>query len=224
MGTERYFAGGKFSRPGSVPPKKRLSVPISFPALILLLLAFARCHGKKPDDLFSFRLPSVDGSLVELFSLRSNKATVFAFLAPDCPLSQNYTRTLNNLQDQFRADHFGFYAVISGDLYSEEEIVQFTRQYKINLPVLRDHDFSLADHFGAHVTPEAFVVAPDAQLAYRGAIDNWVGDLGQHRIATTEDYLSDALADIQKGRRVRVRETRPVGCFIEHKILSDNQG
>jgi hypothetical protein len=43
------------------------------------------------------------------------KAAIFVFLAPDCPLSQNYTLTLNNLAKDFEPKGIGFYGVFSGD-------------------------------------------------------------------------------------------------------------
>ena len=44
--------------------------------------------------------------------VQNHKATVFTFLAPDCPLSQNYALTLNTLDMQFKPMNVGFYGVI----------------------------------------------------------------------------------------------------------------
>jgi len=41
--------------------------------------------------------------------LQDKKAAVFVFLAPDCPLSQSYTLTLNNLAEDFEPKRVGFY-------------------------------------------------------------------------------------------------------------------
>ena len=58
--------------------------------ICLLASTLAGCHATvtKP-DLSSF--------------LNGHKAVVFVFLAPDCPLSQNYTLTLNELNSSFQA-------------------------------------------------------------------------------------------------------------------------
>src|SRR2546426_4819763 len=79
----------------------------------------------------------------------NHKASVFVFLAPDCPLSQNYTLTLNNLHAQFRDDDAGFYGVVAGDSFEKSEIDGFVKTYKVSFPVLHDRDFHLTDFFGA---------------------------------------------------------------------------
>lgn len=169
----------------------------------LLFLLLSACSGG----------PSLDFSL-----LKDKRATVFVFLAPDCPLSQNYTLTLNNLQAQFDEASVGFYGVIAGVHYSKEEVDEFVRTYKIIFPVLLDRDMGLADFFGAKATPEAFAVNPRGDILYRGAIDNWAVDLGQHRSVITGHYLMDALNSFIRSGDVQTKETRAVGCIIERNL------
>src|SRR6476620_10713418 len=78
-----------------------------------------------------------------------DKPAVFIFLAPDCPLSQSYTLTLNNLRTQFQASGMEFYAVFEADAGVDD----FVATYKLTLPVIHDRDFRLADFFGAMKTP-----------------------------------------------------------------------
>jgi hypothetical protein len=143
--------------------------------------------------------------------LKDKQAAVFVFLAPDCPLSQNYTRTLNDLRPQFQSNGIEFYAVFTGDAAVDE----FVATYKITFPVLHDRDYRLADFFGATKTPEAFAVDTQGRTFYQGAIDNWAPELGQHRTVITEHYLQDALSSFVQHREVEVKQTKAVGCFIE---------
>ena len=158
------------------------------------------------------RKGSLDFSL-----LGDKKAAVFVFLAPDCPFSQNYTLTLNDLQAQFAADSVAFYGVVAGTGFRKAEIDEFAQAYKIAFPVLPDRNFALADFFHAMKTPEAFVVNSRADLIYKGAIDNWAADFGRHRRTITEHYLLDALNSWIRGDEVPIKETEAVGCFIERK-------
>lgn len=144
-------------------------------------------------------------------SLKNKQGAVFVFLSPDCPLSQNYSPTLNHLRSQFQPNGIEFYAVFAG----KPVVDDFIATYKITFPVLMDSDFRLADFFGATKTPEAFVLDPQGNFIYKGAIDNRAPELGQQRTVITEHYLLDALDSILQHRNLRVKETPSVGCFIE---------
>jgi hypothetical protein len=149
--------------------------------------------------------------------LLNKKAAVFVFLATDCPLSQSYTLTLNNLGKDFEPKGIGFYGVFSGDAVSKTAIDEFVASYHVSFPVTLDTHGELADFFGASTTPEAFVTDPNGRTLYKGAIDNWAPELGQHRTVITQRYLYDALQSVQAGKPVQVKATQAVGCFIERK-------
>ena len=144
-------------------------------------------------------------------SLKNKPGAVFVFLSPDCPLSQNYSPTLTHLRSQFQPNGIEFYAVFAG----KPVVDDFIAAYKITFPVLMDSDFRLADFFGATKTPEAFVLDPQGNFIYKGAIDNRAPELGQQRTVITEHYLLDALNSILQHENLRVKETPSVGCFIE---------
>jgi hypothetical protein len=152
-----------------------------------------------------------DPAIVEY--LKDKDAVVFAFLAPDCPLSQSYTLTLNKLRDQFRNDRIEF----QGVFMSEAGVDDFVTTYKIAFPVSIDGDFRLAGHFGATVTPEVFLVDSSGKTLYKGAIDDGAPELGQHRTVVTQTFLLDALSHFVRHEEIRPDETRAVGCFIEKK-------
>jgi hypothetical protein len=166
-----------------------------------VLLSVAACRGRNASPVQEL--------------LGNKRAAVFVFLATDCPLSQSYTLTLNQLDTQFHSDDVGFYAVFSGSRVTSAAVDDFVRAYKINFPSVRDSDLKLAHFFGATKTPEVFSVDPKGNVFYKGAIDNWAPELGQHRTVITEHYLSDALNNFLAHRTVQVQQTNAVGCFIE---------
>src|SRR5215467_9636145 len=81
--------------------------------------------------------------------LQNKKAGVFVFLAPDCPLSQNYTLTLNNLEKEFNSDGVSFYGVFSGVGITRAAMDGFVATYHLSFPVILDEDFKIDDFFGA---------------------------------------------------------------------------
>jgi len=168
----------------------------TFAAVLVLLVA---CGKNSPEAIDQY--------------VRDKRAAVFVFLATDCPLSQSYSRTLNDLRAQFVADGVEFYGVFPG----ESAVDDFVATYKITFPVVVDRSFQLTDFFGATKTPEAFAVDADGRSIYKGAIDNWAPELGQHRTVITEHYLLDALRSLVHHENIRVRETPAVGCFIERR-------
>jgi len=156
------------------------------------------------------------GNPVESF-LQNKKAGVFVFLAPDCPLSQNYTLTLNNLEKEFNSYGISFYGVFSGGGITSQAMDDFAATYHLSFPVMLDADSRIGDFFGATATPEAFLTDPKGHVLYKGAIDNWAPELGQHRAVITQHYLYDALGSVRANKPVQVKETQAVGCFIERK-------
>jgi peroxiredoxin len=147
--------------------------------------------------------------------LQNKKAAVLVFLAPDCPLSQNYTLTLNQLHAEFQGGGIEIYGLVPGASFKKGEIDEFTKKYNVAFPVSSDRDLELADFFGATKTPEAFVVTPDGKTLYKGAIDNWAVNLGEHRRIITEHYLRNVLDNVREGRAIPYSETTAIGCFIE---------
>jgi thiol-disulfide isomerase/thioredoxin len=149
--------------------------------------------------------------------LQGKRAAAFIFLSPDCPLSQNYTLTLNNLHKEFVAGGIEFYGVFSGEGASKAGMDDFVATYRVSFPVTLDAESKIADFFGAMKTPEAFLTDAKGQIIYKGAIDNFAPELGQHRTVVTENYLLDALTSVRENKPIKVTQTQAVGCFIERK-------
>lgn len=184
-------------------------------ASVMVLFLAACDRTPRVSRIFSVEIGTAAGSDLDLSSLRDDPVSVFAFLAPDCPLSQNYTLTLSQLAEKFAPDGVRVYGVISGGWFDEKEVDDFVRTYGIDFPVLMDDDYVLADLFGAMVTPEAFAMDPGGRVLYGGAIDNWAGELGQHRTVITEHYLRDAIASILSGGFPEITKTQAIGCYLE---------
>jgi peroxiredoxin len=146
--------------------------------------------------------------------LENRAGAVFVFLAPDCPLSQSYTSTLNDIHAQFEAQHIEVYGVFAGARASAGAD-EFAKTYRLRFPVLQDQDFRMANFLGAQQTPEAFLLDAAGSIVYSGAIDNRAPELGQQRTVITAMYLLDALNSLVGHRHSPNRRIPAVGCFIE---------
>ena len=69
--------------------------------------------------------------------------------------------------------------------------------------------------YGAKTTPHMFIVSPQGTLIYNGAIDDKPStDAGD--IATSKNYVSQALTEALSGKPVSVASTAPYGCSVKY--------
>ncbi len=161
------------------------------------------------------KLQTLEGRDTLLSSLMRNKASVFIFLAPDCPLSQSYTLTLNELSKIYLKNNILFYGIFPGTMYCIEKIKYFRQKYLIEFPILLDTNYTLTHLCNATITPEAFVIDSTGTILYSGRIDNWAYEVSKKRAQITEHDLQDALESIVNNKPIAVAKTKAVGCFIE---------
>ena len=151
------------------------------------------------------------------FSSAAEKSiTITVFLGIDCPVSQKYITTLNSIYTSFKDRTEIEWIFIIPENVKKSKLKAFAKEYKIKFPL----ESSLtrkksAAYYEATVTPEVFVEKKGRTL-YKGAIDNWFYELGKYRQQVTENYLIDALESVLRNQEPIIKETTPVGCFIQH--------
>ncbi len=181
--------------------------------LVLFNLLIVICS--QAQEISGIELETIDGQkIIPKEDIAKQKATVFVFYSPECPLTQNYTLTINGFTEEYTKEDIKFYVVISGEDFSEKEIKLFASTYKLQQQILLDPDYKLAKALDAKVTPEVFLLNPKQELLYRGAIDNWAIKLGSKRVKITEFYFRDAVESFLKGEAIDVAYQKAVGCFI----------
>lgn len=180
-----------------------------------IILFFSSCEKK---SIYSAELEDVNQSDFDLRKIKSDEYQLFFFLSPQCPLSENYTKSINEICKYLDTANWRiqYYVVIPTSNYSNQETKGFISNYKIYPQVILDKKCELAKILGASATPEVFLLNAKNDVLYSGAIDNWAVDLGQKRQVITERYLMDALDAVENGKAVPVKRTEPVGCFIEY--------
>ncbi len=166
-------------------------------------------------DLLQMQLPTVHGQSYALSAVAEQELSVFFFLAPECPLCENYAVTIKELRQKFSREKVSFYGIFAGDTYSPSEITLYMARFQLPVKALKDPDYKLTEHFEASVTPEVFVVNAKGEVLYQGKIDNWIAALGKKRLQATRFYLADALTASLAGREITTPKTEAVGCLIE---------
>jgi peroxiredoxin len=185
----------------------------SLTLLLLLLLSFPGVYAQ--EDFFSNKLVNLDNNTIRFSDFKKNKATVLVFLLSDCPASQDYTRTLEQLSLQFSEKGVQFIGIFPGNFAADEELREFRRQYKITFPLLKDPDMNFARKLGAGTVPSCFLFDSKGALIYKGRIDDWLYSLGKKRQVITKHELRDAISGLLQNLPVKVKETKPIGCILE---------
>jgi thioredoxin-related protein len=181
---------------------------------LILSVSIFGCD-KKIKEYSDIKVEDNNGETLALTTLEG-EWIVYAFLSPECPLSENYTRTLMQFQDSLLDEDVLFYYVFPGIFYPKQQIQVFAENYGMPLDrFLYDKEYLLRDYCAASTTPEVFLIDKNGKIFYSGAIDNWAITLGKQRQVISEHYLGDAINEVLQGKEVSVSKTRAVGCIIE---------
>ena len=160
-----------------------------------------------------FSLNNVAGQKVSLEDHRDAKATVVVFVGAECPLVQQYLPRVAEISQQFEKQGAAVLCINSNVQDSPSEMLAFARKLNTTLPILMDPGAKVADAFGAHRTPEAFVLDKDHVIRYRGRIDDQF-EIGVQRPRATRSDLVTAIEEVLAGKTVSVPETKVIGCII----------
>lgn len=145
-------------------------------------------------------------------SMAKEPAVLF-FVSPFCPTTKSFMTEINQIASDY-ADKVRFYLVHSDPDVTPEVALQHAEMSAVKMTVLLDSEQKLARHAGARITPEVVVYSPQAELLYRGRInDLYLGPTKRQRAATTRD-LRDALEAIFSGQPVPEPQHEAQGCKI----------
>lgn len=139
---------------------------------------------------------------------------LFVFLSPECPLCKNYTKALNKINNDFSADSVRVIGVISGKAYSALDVKDFKNEFAVNFQLFIDPAMKLTTYLQATITPEVVLINDKGKLIYRGAIDDWVTELGKNKLRPEKEYLRLAVTQYINHQPISIKKTRPKGCYI----------
>ena len=150
---------------------------------------------------------------------------VLIFLAPLCPICQNMTFDLRQIEEDFADEPVEFVGVFPNESTTQAQIDAFQATYGLSMSLCLD-TLALADALGAMWTPEAFVLNAQDSVVYQGRINDRYFAPGKRKPKTRKRDLDAALRDCLAGRDVAMPRTDAVGCPIEGRTLpkQENSG
>jgi thiol-disulfide isomerase/thioredoxin len=162
----------------------------------------------------AFSLQDAKGITHTAAELGREKATVFIFVATDCPNSNTYAPILARLYREYSPRGVTFFNVYSDPAETASTVRKHDADYQVPFAALLDPQQTLARETGARSTPEVVILGPAGQELYRGRVDNRFIEPGKTRYQPTENDLDEALGAILNGKAVPHAVTRTIGCAI----------
>ena len=144
---------------------------------------------------------------------RDGRMNLIVLLSPDCPMSVNYTLTLNQINEKF-SEQVQITGIVPGSTVQDGEVNRFCDAYKLTFPLLMDKNMTAVRLIKGEVTPEAFLFNTEGILIYKGAIDNWLTDLGKRKQKPDKFFLQDAILNTMNGIPVTVPYVKAQGCLV----------
>ncbi len=140
-----------------------------------------------------------------------------------CPYTQKHYNSGNmqKLQKLWTSKGVVWFTVISsapgeqGYVTAAQENDYVKRMGAAPTAVLLDPKGDLGHLYGAKTTPQMFVINPQGQLIYEGAIDDKPTP-EQSDIAGATNYVTAALEESMAGKPVAMATSRPYGCSVKY--------
>ncbi len=161
-----------------------------------------------------FSLRDSTGAVHTSAELERAKATIFIFVATDCPNSNTYAPVLARLYREYSGRGVNFFGVYSDPAENAASVHKHDADFAIPYPALLDPRQTLARETGARSTPEVVIVDHEGRELYRGRVDNRFIAPGKTRYQPTENDLDEAVAAILDGKPAPHPVTRTIGCAI----------
>lgn len=166
-----------------------------------------------PHTIAGFELKDAAGNAVTVAAQSQPQLTVVCFLGTECPLARLYGPRLSKLADEFGKQNVRFLGVNSNVQDSPKEVGEFTKEYRITFPILKDPGNQIADRFGARHMAEVFVLDQTLAVRYHGRVDDQYQP-GVMRQAPTRNDLRIAIEELLAKKPVNVARTETTGCTI----------
>jgi peroxiredoxin len=165
-----------------------------------------------------FQLKGVDGKTYSLADYKG-KVVVLEWVNPHCPFSDRHARekTMTELAKQHgEVVWLGINSTNprSGDFEKPADYQAYLQSEGIAYPVLYDESGTTGHAYGARTTPHMFIVDPQGQIAYNGAIDD--DPSGRKAKPERVNYVGNGLNAERNGAKPDPATTKPYGCSVKY--------
>lgn len=192
---------------------KRFSTMLLLP--VLLLLATASHADDYLKTIKEFSLTDQRGVTHTMDEYVDKDYVVMYIHGSGCPIARLSVPTFLSIRDDYQPKNIQFLMLNSFIQDDIPRIAKEAEDFKIDFPILKDADQSVARSLGVERTAEVFIIDPKTRkVLYRGPIDDSLGYETQ-RVNTEHNYLRDALDTVMAGGTVNINDIPDSkGCLV----------
>ena len=172
----------------------------------------------------AFTGTTTDGARVSLSDFEG-KTIVLEWTNDGCPFVQKHyakpPKNMQGLQDEAAADEVVWLQIISS-APGKQGHVSPEKAEEINAGrdaapthVILDPSGDIGRKYDATATPHMFVIEPDQEIAYAGAIDS-IPSARVEDIEKADNHVRAALDAVAAGEPVEVASTKAYGCSVKY--------
>lgn len=201
-------------------PIKRLLVAAGMLAVFAVptFAAKAKIGEMAPD----FTLTDIEGNTHQLSDFKG-KTVVLEWVNPDCPFVKKHymSGNLPTLQSNATADDTVWLTINSGSPGAQGDYDEAAAKAWMKkagaapTAYMRDRDGDVGRLYGAKTTPHMYVINPEGDLVYNGAIDS-IPSANQGDLGKAENYVTAALTAVKSGDLPERSATQPYGCNVKY--------
>lgn len=170
----------------------------------------------------AFTLTSHEGKKVSLAD-HKGKTVVLEWFNNECPYVKKHydSGNMQELQAKNRAGDVVWLTINSsapgkqGHLKADEA-KKLHQERKMAGVLLLDPTGEVGKRYGAKTTPHMYIIDKEGKLVYAGAIDS-DSSSDPKTIATAQNYVTQALAELSGGKPVATATTKPYGCAVKYE-------
>lgn len=190
--------------------------------VVLALFAVSALAVKVGDSAPDFTGNDSHGQPHKLSDYRG-KFVVLEWHNNGCPFTKKHYESGNmqRLQKEWTGKGVVWFTVISsapgeqGYVTADQENDYLQKMHAAPTAALLDPKGEIGHLYGAKTTPDMFIINPQGQLIYAGAIDD-KPTTDESDINGAKNYVSEALQEAMAGQAVAVANTRPYGCSVKY--------
>jgi peroxiredoxin len=159
-------------------------------------------------------LAGVDDQKHSLGEHADAKAVVVVFTCNHCPVAKAYEDRIIGIAADYQDKDVDVVAINVNNMDADKlpKMKERAEEKGFKFDYLYDPSQEIGRAYGATVTPHAFLLDGDRNLAYVGAIDD---NMNPEKAAT--HYLRDAIDAVLAGSKPEPASTKPMGCGIAYE-------
>jgi alkyl hydroperoxide reductase subunit AhpC len=169
-----------------------------------------------------FTLTDIHGEKHSLSDYQG-KYVVLEWINYGCPFVKKHyvNEHMPNLQKEYAEKDVVWLSICSSapgkqGFYTAEEAIEVNKAQKnAAAAYLLDTDGAVGRQYGAKVTPHMYIINPEGNLIYQGAIDD-IPSTSADDVAKANNYVRAALDAAMSGKEVGRASTTPYGCSVKY--------